>query len=102
MIDAVLTGTATVVWGRAAAMISAAIASAKASIGTCRRQRGRLGATDGVSGRVTNAEAASLRRCCWRTYQTIRTGIVTSATSTAGLRKLMGGLRVALPTSPGP
>jgi hypothetical protein len=62
-------GFATLRWGRAAATIRTAKASTNATIGRCRRHRGRRGATDSVKCGVTNAEAASARRRCRPTYQ---------------------------------
>ena len=64
MIDARSTGTATVFCGRAAARMRIASASRKASIGTWRRQRGRLGATDGGIAGAAKA-AAARRRSRW-------------------------------------
>ena len=74
MIAALLTGTATVRWGRAAAAMSAATAIANTSIGAWRRQPGRRGVTDSVSAGAANAAAASRRRRCWPTYQTASRG----------------------------
>ena len=64
MIDARSTGTATVFCGRAAARMRIASASRKASIGTCMRQRGRFGATEGVIAGAAKA-AAARRRSRW-------------------------------------
>ena len=61
MIDARSTGTATVFCGRAAARMRIASASRKASIGTCMRQRGRFGATEGVIAGAAKAAAARRR-----------------------------------------
>ena len=106
MIDAVSIGTATVRAGRAAAMIRTASATANASIGTCRRQRGRRGDTDALSAGDANAAAALTRPRCWLKYHLISNGIANSAIRNAGSRKLMdsrgpGGerdvLRVARP-----
>ena len=58
MIAALLTGTATVRCGRAAAAMSRAMAIAKTSIGACRRQRGRRGVTESVMSGAANAAAA--------------------------------------------
>ena len=56
-----VTGTAALRCGRAAATISAAMASRKTSIGAWRRQRGRRGATEGCSGVVAKFVAARSR-----------------------------------------
>ena len=58
---ALLTDTATLFCGRAAATISTARASAKIAIGTCLRQPGRLGATESARAGLTNADAAARR-----------------------------------------
>ena len=66
-IEARSTGTATVVRGRAAATMRTPSAIAKISIGTCRRQPGRFGATEATRAGAANAAAARVRsRWCRR------------------------------------
>ena len=64
MICAFSTGTATVRCGSAAATTRIATASRNAASGTCRRQRGRRGATDGPMCGAANAAAARRRSRC--------------------------------------
>ena len=62
MIDACSTGTATVFSGLATATASAAAAARYSAIGTCRRQRGRRGATAGTNAGLANASWRAPRR----------------------------------------
>ena len=90
MIAALLTGTATVRCGRAAAAMSRATAMANTSIGAWRRQPGRRGVTDSVRMGAANAAATFRRRRCWPAYQRASTGTAIRPTRTNGEEKLMG------------
>jgi hypothetical protein len=61
-IDACSAGTATLTWGRASAVISAAMASPASSSGAWRRQPGRRGTTDAAVPGAANASAPRRRR----------------------------------------
>jgi len=95
MIAALLTGTATVRCGRAAAAMSTTMAMAKISIGAWRRHPGRCGVTEAVRAGAANVAAISRRRRCWAVYQRASTGTATSATRMNGDEKLTGRERAA-------